>query len=176
MSPEDISWIKLWPEWQQKQKLCWCVQFFCLNLIQNKPQILGVPPCWGSLLFILKKWNGMRMILSPKCENLSHKESKIFIWNLLLKDYVMLKYYPLYPKHCWKGSTLPFWRHSFQQTYCVLMRVYKLRYRTQSNCLPPGFYGPISSVNGYYKLLQHMHGIHTPNVILEKPTGFPHYS
>lgn len=36
-----------------------------------------------------------------------------------------------------------------------------------SNCLPPGFYGPISSVNGFHKL-QHMLSVHTVNDSLEK--------
>lgn len=30
-------------------------------------------------------------------------------------------------------------------------------------------------MNGHYKLLQHMHTLHTADVRLEKPTGFPHY-
>lgn len=37
-----------------------------------------------------------------------------------------------------------------------------------SNCLPLGFYGPISSVNGFYKPLQHMLSLHTVNQGLEK--------
>ena len=47
-------------------------------------------------------------------------------------------------ERCWKGSPRPFWHHSFQETYCVLMRVYKLRYRTPAKCLSPAFYGPTS--------------------------------
>lgn len=116
----------------------------------------------------------LRIFLEMKLERFSKNLQKISLTknkkypsdNLLLKCLC-----PVYPKRCWKGSALPFWRHSFQQTYCVLMRVYKQRYRTQSNCLPPGFYGPISPVIGHYKLPEHTHS----NVRLEKPTGFPHH-
>lgn len=88
MSPEDISWITLWPEWQQKQKLCWCVQFLCLDSMQNKPEVLT-----GATLlriFFILKVQMEREWFHKNPQNVK-KNEKHPTQNLLLNDYVMLK-------------------------------------------------------------------------------------
>lgn len=147
----------------EAETLLMCAVSSAWTKSKNKPQ---VPLYQGSVFKLSKR--------VQTHENISHKDFKN-IHSATFRCRCDVESQPCVSQMCLRGNTWTFRRHSFQQTYRVLMRVYKRRYRTPSNCLPQGFYGPISPMNAYYKLLQHMHSVHTHNVRLEKPTGFPLY-